>query len=188
MLNPLSWLKHRLSHVRESSWHFQLVKEIWKAGAYDSKACSYYWFKIPSSLLLLCLGILIMGLIIIVAGFLGFVPTVFETKSPLMRSRKDGVFYPYKTLPSSKRLPIAPWEIAAMIVVLYGIYDLAVIDQQLGFWVMSVGMSLTALAMVVYLIYKIWRLSFFVNLRSKAGFSASQTWDGVCPKLVVDDK
>ena len=48
MFKMLKRIKHSLSHISESSWHWRMTYEWWGSKA-RGKACAYYWVKVPGA-------------------------------------------------------------------------------------------------------------------------------------------
>lgn len=184
-MNLLATLKYKLSHVSARSWHYRFVKSFWGPRA-AGKACTYYWIKLPSTFLVAGLALIILLFLTIVVGFFGFV-------LDLKKEDKE-LFYPYKTLPSGRKVPVAPWEIVGGIGVLYALYYLAFVDRSLGMLVGLAVLALFILAVLSFVLIKIWqsetlratRLATRTNL-SQARDGVSQAWDTLCPPLIVED-
>lgn len=181
MVNPFSWLKYRLSHVRENSWHFQAARGIWEHRAYG-KACTYYWFKLPSALFLWFVMCFFFVLVCVVGAFFGFVPTLFPASEEMRHHQRSGAFYPYKTLPNGKRFRVAPWEIVAGICFIFVVYYLAMVDQALGLWVGEALLAFIAFCVFIFVISKGWVSPPIRNAR----LSLKAALSGVCPDLEVE--
>ncbi len=146
----LSALKYNLSYIKPSTWHYRLVKELFgEYHASKSKACTYYWLKLPSSLL-------VLGFLAVVVSILAVFTAVFGWLlgwDPMFRDPKEGewdpyqaekaefkrthlgeyrvryLFYPYKRTRKGGYKKFAPWEILGLVLLLggvsYGVYFLA---------------------------------------------------------------
>ncbi len=182
-MNPFSWLKNRLSHINSNDWHFQAVEFIWNDKA-RGKACTYYWFKLPVSLIVFAVLCVLMVVICTIVPFFGFIPTFFPTKNEAMLRESNEHTYPYKRLPNGWKMPVAPWELAAAAGALAGIYYLAFIDQGLG---AILGLIVLALAVFVAIIYGISR-SWSNPLIAGARANVKAAWDKTCPELEVTYK
>jgi len=191
VINPFSWLKHRLSHPKENSLHFQATKTFWSNNTYG-KACTYYWFKLPTALLLWTVACIFLFVGSVIGAFFGFVSSLFEPGEERLRwYHKTQWFYPYKTLPSGRRIPVAPWEIAVIVAVCYAIYYLALVDQGAGKVSLLVLVGVAVFCSIVFAISKSWRHPLLVGTRSGVSRSwnmARAAWNKVCPELEVEPK
>lgn len=189
MTNPFSWLKNHLSHVKSTSWHFKVVEWTWGKKTYGN-ACAYYWVKLPLALLLP--PFLFVIVVVIIGGislFFGRIITYFEPKDETRKILVRGdPWYGYKETPNGNNFLVAPWEVVTVLTVLYGLYYLAVVDQELGKnIVLWVGVVVAIIAAIVTIGFAIWKL-FHSQITSIAFSSLGDTWDNVCPPLVVDEE
>jgi hypothetical protein len=200
----LGRVKDRLSHVDADALHYQLTEWIWKSKAQNSKACSYYWLKLPSSLLIGgCIaigGALVLVFMLFLWGaffFCGFWLSVFnsEKKHPTpayynsSRARMDNrATYGYKRLYTNKSVRLAPWEIAALLGVFYGLYySFALHTNTIGVhYVLPITgvvlACLMALGVAFYFFASGWKLPRVQEARR----SIKAAWDRACPPLVVE--
>ncbi len=203
LVMALKKLKGRLSHVKSSSWHFQFVEMVWKEGARNSKACSYYWVKFPTSMLIVLLVLCLVGVVYPVGWFLGF---QFKFSAPKSGEYNEGgeLFYPYKTTRKGKKVRFAPWEIAmgicwALIVILVA-HHLVFNDPALGVGILTYGALTVALVTLCVLLWPVLRkkatssdrprlrlFSFRGSIDNRLTRNLSSFWDRVCPKLIVDE-
>lgn len=180
MLDAVRILKGRLSHVRESSWHFRATKEIWGTRAYLGKACGHYWFRFP--LALLALGGLSLILVAICAGatIAGFVPGFLKPRDPSLYYIEESkeLFYPYKTLPNGKHIPVAPWEVLLALGILAITYYLVFVNPEMGaLWAKTLAAVILG-CLFVLLVLK----SSAPRLTARL---VGAFWNNVCPPLVV---
>lgn len=189
MFRPLSWLKYRLSHVKKSSWHYSIVEDLWGkhitfAG---SKTCVYYWWWLPLSLVLYLALWTLLAVIVFISVFVGRIPTFFKTENEEMTIYSGDFTYPYKRLPSGKRIPIALWEIALVGAVVFGIYYSFAINpmvaQILGVIIGAILGGIIALALIVFVITKGWSFRPIARARARVKYA----WDRACPLLVVEE-
>lgn len=166
-------LKERLGTVRKRSWHFQATEMVWGSRASGGKACTYYWVKLQSSLvyiiLIFSVSYFIIGPIML---FLGFYPGFY----PWAKDEEAGnnFNYDYKRLPGGRRMPFAPWEAAASLGVLAGIYYLAFVNPDLGIMILGLGLIIAACCALAYAVIK-----------SPIRKFIARVWDKACPPLVV---
>ncbi len=193
--SPFSWAKNYLSHVRETSWHYKLVKSVWGQKAPEGKACSYYWLKLPSSLLALAglfLFVVIFGTLVIGGGwFFGFIPTIFKTEDPYLKSYladhyREPSWYPYGYTSKGKKRHIFPWQVALVGIFFALSYYLGFENQTAGAVVgISTGSvvgGFLVLGVFIFLISKSWKTPALVSARK----SVKSAWDKACPPLVVE--
>lgn len=188
MLSLLSRAKDSLSHVRTSTWHYKAVREIWGWRANEGKACTYYWFKLPLSLLAFLVIAAICALITIFAWFVGRTPTWFKTEDPELRwykKYKNEMFYPYGYTSKGKRRRVMPWWLGLVTLFAGLVYYLAIVNPVLGLitiYVMgSVIGGVLFLALLVFGITKNWNNPGVANARAKV----RAAWDKACPPLVI---
>lgn len=191
MFTFLRLAKNYLSHVQNKSWHYRLVEWIWdEKRLTSSKACTYYWIKLPASFCVA--GFLALAAIVwyLVGGICGFVPAFVPSSNPEMLYQKGEIMYPYKRFPNGWKMPLAPWEIALIAVgfysFYYSVYYTFVFDFWPGLWLV-IGVALLSLLMFgIYVLTKSWKTGPFV----KARLMVKEAWDRVCPPLVIehDDK
>lgn len=183
-------LKYNLSHIRDSDLHYRLVKTVWGSLALGH-SCTYYWIKLPISLLLWAIGGGFVGVILllitIALGFCGFVVTLFPSTAPELKgyTTRTHLAYPYGTLPNGKKLPVVPWQIALVLAALWALYYLVFQDPALGLIVESsvlmgaIGLAIGATA--VFFLTK--------GIKSEPIQQARKDFAGVfdriCPPLVI---
>jgi hypothetical protein len=209
-MNPfkvLSMVKYHLSHVSASSLHYRLVESFWKRRAASSKACSYYWFKLPTSLLAAGFLVLIGALVVLVGiligvlmVFCGFWPTVGmnEDKWPAptffdkrAREVRERMSYGYKRLYNGREIPVAPWQLVAGASVLYGLYfsfvthgstvGNSIANDVLPIVLLALG-AIMILGVFFFCVSRTWKLG--VARQARANVRAA--WDRACPQLVVE--
>lgn len=174
----LKGLKYKLSHVSEASWHFRAAESVWDERARDSKACTYYWIWLPTSLIVLAVAVLIMGVFFTISWFFGFVP----------RSGGTNIFMPYKTSQQGEKKRVAPWEVVTVVSlglsggILAQVYPLKAIEVFITF--LMVSAALLGLGVVIYFVGRSWKSPLMVSLR----LNVTNAWDRVCPPLVVTPK
>lgn len=189
MFVPLDKLKYSLSHINSKTWHWRLTKRVFGRKA-SGKACTYYWFKLPLSILgLACLIILIplryLCRVIVISHkwFWGY---RFNEK---MFDLDESVFESYNYMDYKQRLDytsfkIAPWEIAMIpffvLLVLYLIF----IDPDLGKDLSVVVLVCILILGIFYVGTRSWKLKPIVNART----AVKNAWDRVCPPLVVEEE
>ena len=196
----LSWLKESLSHVRESTWHYQMVHGIW-GDRTRGKACYYYWLKMPSSVvawpIVIVVAFVLVSLFTVIAWFVGYIPTLFETEDDNLNAitPKDAMFYPYGYTSKGVRRRVMPWLVAFWLGVLaviaaFGwlIYYWSTVNQSAG---IDAGLkaAIFAAGSVICVIawYVLTRKSSQTFLLSRSSWLVSR-WDGICPPLVVSPK
>ncbi len=184
-------LKNSLSHVKETRLDYKLVEYIWGESASRGKACSYYWVKIPSSVLFLILAIVLASAVTAIGWFFGHIPTWFETEDPYLTNyikvrREKAAFYPYRYTSKGKRMHIVPWQVVTGLGVLGILYYLSIRNQDAGSEVGIVAGVVVAafvgLAVLCFLIVMLWQNSFTAGIRNRIG----DTWDKACPPLVIE--
>lgn len=194
MLQGLRWLKTRLSHVKETTWHFRLAKEIWGSkNLQQSKACTYYWFKLPVAAIVLSILMVVLVVISVISSFLGFIPVWIQEE----RAKEQGVnqqfAYPYKHLPSGRRLPFAIWEIVVLGAIGYGLYYSFFVNPEVGMLLAEAALDLFKLAAIAlgillaigvltYLLWRAWKTGSIAQGRA----NLKAAWDRTCPPLVVE--
>lgn len=196
IFSPVSWLKNYLSHVRETSWHYRFVEGLWGRNT-QGKACTYYWFKLPSTFVAYILIMVILGLVSFFSWCVGYIPTWFDTKDEYLTSWKNGVysryyseqsFYPYGYTTKGKKRHIFPWQLITLAAIGGVIYWLGFADRSLGLAVVVFSGMVLGLIVIVgllaFLITKGWRTKAARN----AGSGLKAAWDKVCPPLVVVSK
>ena len=188
----LTRVKAHFSTVSANAWHYRVTTALWKPKRVDGrKACSYYWIKLPTSLLALPFMLVMVGFIAIIGGiivvvgwFVGYIPTFIGDQERAKEFVGDDAFYPYKTWPSGKRRRVLPWEVAAPVVSLGTIYYCGFVNRDVG---IIVGLVLVGLLLgilvgaILYAISSKWKHSGIQDQRTKI----KSAWDKVCPPLTV---
>lgn len=175
-------LKARLSHIKPTSWHYRAVTEIWGAQRLlNSKACAYWWVKLPTSLLVYAMMSVLLGIIWGVGWFAGYHPNFHDGPRPN---------YPYKERPDGTRVRFAPYQIAIPFAILGMLYYLVVYNPMLGMILLSIGLwaigTATVIALIVLVLvglYRIWTSAPTLGIRE----TLATLWDKACPILVVDE-
>ena len=185
MLSLLSRVKDSLSHVKASTWHYKAVHEIWGWRANEGKACTYYWFKLPTSLLALLMLIILGAIITVAAWFVGRTPTWFKTEDPYLTDYKRELCYPYGYTSKGKKRHVMPWWFGLVALFAGVFYYLAIANPVVGLITISVIGSMIGgvliLALLVFGITKNWNTPGAANARAKV----KTAWDRACPPLVV---
>jgi len=199
MFRFLNWTKRHFSHVRASSWHYQVAKEIWGANRLQrSKACSYYWFKLPLAVLVFLVKVVFLVVVILAVSafvlFWGYIPTIVQEHYAKRQGIDTQLVYPYKRLPNGKRIPVALWELTLLGVILYTLYYWVVIDPETGGLVLSAlvymvltiawwtGFVVLPLAAIGFVLVKGWKYPLIIKARE----DVKAAWDKVCPPLTVE--
>lgn len=174
MPNPFSRLKEYLRHVRTSSWHYRLAKEVWgERRIRRSKACTYYWFQVPLAMLATVVVFAIVTVIWTISLFCGFVPTEFQSHHAERQGIKGDWAYDYKHLPNGTRFFIAPWEMVLIGLVVWTLWTFLQTDPETIGWVrMTIGGLLLLIA--------------FITIIVKSRSKIATAWNHVCPPLVVE--
>jgi hypothetical protein len=187
MMKMLIKVKDRLSHVSADSWHWKITKEIFGSKAHG-KTCTYYWFKVPLSMLALTALVIITFLyhtcrIITVVVMWFFGRTFNANISNLDMGVTEGYNYTdYKEHRDGSRYRIAPWEIALFPVLAWLVWFLAVVHPQAGKIALLVVAAVVTVMVLIYLISVTWK--FVPIARARAEVKAA--WDKVCPPLYID--
>lgn len=192
MLDSISRIKRHLSHIREDRWHYKAFSLVWQKkseGWIKKKACTYYWFYLPTSFLVI--GILCAITAAVWAG------GIFFGYRPKFKGGEDApgseLFYPHKEWKNGKKIPFSPFEaIFAISLTCFAIW--------LPFWLIegarqhmhslkiagAVGLVLFALGVFCYFFLKGWNASFIKHARGIARISLAKWWDKACPTLIVE--
>ncbi len=175
MLAAIKRFKDHLSHVDPRSWHFQVVNIIWeKRDLLNTKACTYYWLKLPIALVWAGIVCVLAGLFYSVGWFFGFQP-VEATFNRTLREEsfyRSDTYLPYKTDHNGDKKRIAPWEVVISFIVLFVLAYHVLAYSSTFFW-------LVILAIKVF-----GGLAALVGI----GYFVRKNWDNVCPTLVILDK
>ncbi len=188
-----------MSHISDTQLHYKIIKPWYTID--KTKACSYWWFKLPTSLL----GWAVLGVLAaffcLVGLFIGYVPAYFGSAQQKEHLAHGDLFLEYKELPGGYRVRFAPWELILMALFVWGCFAL-VIDQRLfgGISYVSGGfvsllpdlisallilvLATAIFAFVVLSAYKIWGLRIW---RRGCSLLVAK-WDALCPTLVVEHK
>src|SRR5689334_5110592 len=106
-------IKRRLSNISANSWHYRLATAANDSLKYRKvKACKYYWWILPSSVVKLAV-IYLIGAIIIGGGWLLGYHYKPESDSGEEESynREENLFYPKKQKRDGTRNRIDPWQL-----------------------------------------------------------------------------
>jgi len=175
-------LKDWLRRVKETSWHFRLVKIT--GISVPKKACAYYWICVPQAMVLIAIMFVVVYVLSAIAWFGGF-------SSNFNGSEGSAPFFPYKTKKNGMKKQFAPWEVVVGILLFLGIVRVSifVMDNEMaivfyGLWVASVGVVLAALFVAVRaLAPRIVGIEMWIrNLPRRMG----KFWGKVCPDLIVE--
>ncbi|MBI5045275.1 MAG: hypothetical protein HZC02_05100 [Candidatus Levybacteria bacterium] len=188
MFNPVSRLKKRLSHVREDRWHYQAFSMVWgrKAESWvKKKACTYYWFYLPTSFLAIGFLSILMVVIWAIGAFLGY--------RPKFRGGEDKpgseLFYPHKRWSNGKKMHVTPFEAVCVLFTAGFVFlgGLWIADNLYTVKLVGIGIAcLLALGAFVYLFLKGWNVPVIKKTRGIASISASRFWGWACPTLIVE--
>lgn len=191
MANPIVALKDRLSRVNPKSWHYKMVDDVWGTKA-AGKACTYYWFKLPLAALAFALFVIITFVGSIGGLIFGYLPTMVPApKNPVTGFQEvpygtGTFFYPYKTLPNGRKMPLAVWEVILLAGVGFVLYYLGFMDQELGLtiliWVLSIAIGAAVVFGVIFAVSASWKNPLIARARS----NLVATWNKVCPELVIE--
>jgi hypothetical protein len=187
MIRTLTAVKDRLSHINARSWHWKVTKEVFGKKA-QGKACTYYWFKVPLSMLGLAVLAIFIALrcvcrvfFIAIMWVLGyrFNERIFDLEADTMlRINYDD----YKERPDGSKSRFAPWEILLVPLLAWLVWLLVVVYPSAGKVALVI---LLGIATGVILIYFITAASKYPPIvRARAAVNAA--WDRVCPPLVVE--
>lgn len=181
----LSQVKYKLSHVSASAWHWKAVEFIWGDRA-GGKACTYYWIKIPTSLIALAFVVIVGGI-----WFLGRVAMVsvmwvlgFRFRGRLtdfdQSVDRSYNYNDYKIRGDGTKNRFAPWEFLAVILGVFVVVKFPSFAVQIGL----VAVALMILGGLVYLVSKAVKIPRIARLRKEI----ENAWDGICPPLYVEPK
>ena len=175
---PLKWLKRRLSRVREDSWHYRLTAQLWdndEKKLSRSKACTYYWVKLPSTMIAASLFFGAIFILVMPLGWIaGFRPVIDE----------HDLFLPYKTTKSGKKRLVAPWQVLLVGLALGSLYYLALINQSAGMIALVVSVGIVMIALLAVLLWKLFASRYARWFYHKTGY----LWGYFCPQLTVIPK
>jgi hypothetical protein len=174
-MSPITQFKKWASHINATSWHYKLVSTFWEKKSRNTKACTYWWLLLPSSVLAFAITLLLLYLIFLPVGwFLGF------KYKPSSEATEEGeLFYPYKQDSRGKKKRFAPWQIltpliisvvCAFIMIQYWLVVLsiaAIAIRVLLFLLMCVGFFLI-LAFILFLLTKGWKNPYLQSLSSQS--------------------
>lgn len=183
MLTLLSNVKNKLSHVKETTWHYKAVKSVWGWNT-GGKACTYYWFKLPSSFVVLGALMVLGAIITVISWFFGQTPTWIKPTDPELEyyhKSSSYLFYPHGATSKGKRRHILPWWFGAAGGVILGIYYLAVMQPAIGLIVAVVALAVLILGGAIYLLANNWDSPGLTNARA----NLKAAWDKACPPLEV---
>jgi hypothetical protein len=184
-------IKSRLAHVRETSWRYKIVTGIWARDSYldkpfkpnRTKACSFYWFYLPTSLLAWALWGIAMTVffiamipITIFMWCIGYKPNFIEPSNSPERSG-DTEWHPIKTVKEGdffyKDSKAFPWGWFVFPIIgaslLYFFPKFSII-----FLLIVLGMA-TVIGIFAGIGYLVTRRSF------------KEQWNRICPKLEVTE-
>lgn len=112
-------IKKRLATIKTTSWRFRVTETIWNDYRIkNSKACSFYWWYLPSSLIAF-LGIGILGALWAVIGYLFVYPIGWLIgRTPASANIYEPEWNDYKE--NRKGIPkkVVPWEILLPVVII----------------------------------------------------------------------
>ena len=168
MHRVISRTKGYFSNVRKSAWHYKLVDDIFD-GRVGGKACTYYWVKLPITLLAVGALAVLYAIVITVFWLSGRVPVNFDDPTYLT---------PYKTTRSGKKVRFAPWEILTLVALAFALYFFVWVNQTAG---------VITTAVLVGLMTGGFLFIFLVRNEATRGLRAElkSAWDRVCPNLTI---
>jgi len=184
-MGPTRWLKNYLSHVKENTWHYKIIKSIWGKNTAGG-TCVYYWVKLPTALVASVLIGILFVCVATMAWFLGYILTEFKTDDPkLKKYAKNHDVYPYGFTSKGKRRRIIPWHVATVLGFCALVYYLSFPDREsgkvVGIALGSVILGLLVLGLLIYGISKSWNTQVFASSRARV----SNAWHKTCPPLIV---
>src|SRR4030065_1364841 len=155
MFKILVTLKDKLSHINAKTWHYQATLLIFGKKA-EGKACTYYWFKLPLSLIVLLIVAIIAvfflsirGLIILLAWFFGyrFRGEFLDMDNGVTSSWS---YTDYKERKNGSSYKIAPWELLIFPFAVWLVWLLAIVHPNIGITIL-IGLGvLTAVTILIY--------------------------------------
>lgn len=167
----LQEMKDRLAHVKRASWHYQLVREM---GRPSRKACAYYWWDVPISLLKCAVRYTLYGVVVTIAFFLGF------------STSDKTVFTSYKVRRNGTRKIMAPWEVVAAAAVFYASFRGITFLMDVNVMGLSRLVALFLLAFGSPLIVILVVMMLHAKIRTSA-LKIKGVYEKVCPDLIVED-
>lgn len=114
------------------------------------------------------------------ATIAGFVPGFLKPRDPSLYYIEESkeLFYPYKTLPNGKHIPVAPWEVLLALGILAITYYLVFVNPEMGaLWAKTLAAVILG-CLFVLLVLK----SSAPRLTARL---VGAFWNNVCPPLVV---
>lgn len=170
-------LKERLSHINEASWHYQAVKSMWpRKVTHNPKSCKYWWWYVPSALLIMGFIYAFGGIIWLFSGFAGFRMKFEDNPGP----QGSDMFYPYKENKKGRKVLIAPWEVAVVLLVLFVLYSM-VQSPAIALWGLNAVGILAVLVAVLFILFRGWKSQISRDIR----MIIAAWWDKACPALIV---
>jgi hypothetical protein len=184
-MGSISWLKSYLSHVRDNTWHYKTVKNIWGKNTAGG-SCLYYWIKLPTALVATALIAILFVIVATVAWFVGYILTDFKTDDPKLKEyARNHDAYPYGLTSKGKRRRIIPWQVTGVVIFCTVVWYLSFPERGTGILVGSViGSVIVALLLLgifVYAFSKSWNTQVFASSRA----AVSSAWHRACPPLTV---
>ncbi|OGM08088.1 hypothetical protein A2W13_02655 [Candidatus Woesebacteria bacterium RBG_16_36_11] len=188
MFTLLAHLKYSFSHINSKDWHWKIVSLIWGKRASRGSACPYYWFKLPTSLLILLIG----GIIMIIWMFFRGLTIVFmwiggyqfkrDFKNPDHAVTERYSYSDYKERKDGSYIRFAPWQYLIIPIALVVIWYLGFVNQKLALTILLVITALTIVTLLAYVLSKGWKNQYVQQARN----NVSDAWHRVCPPLYID--
>lgn len=168
-------IKNKLATVKNTSWRFSITSTIWdQYRIKNAKACSFYWWYLPTSLLAY-LAIGILGALWAIFGYLVVYPVAWIIgRSPSSANIYEPDFNEYKENAKGTPKKVVPWEILLPLAILIPI--VIVIFTGNMPW-KTVLLTLAGIVIVLGLIIGIG--AFITNDYVK------KNWSKICPSLKV---
>jgi hypothetical protein len=192
MLKFLDPLKYRLSHISAKSLVWRAVKYIFGRKA-KGKACTFYWFKLPVSLLALA-GLMLLYAIVYPLTY--FCRTLAVTCMWLFGRNYNGRFFSenagttkdynyndYKERSDGSKFRFAPWEIALVLVAGVMIWLFGFVNPRAGLGIVLWATVVAAVIGLMYLLSAAWKSGPIARARA----AVKAAYDRACPPLVVEE-
>jgi len=184
-------LKYRLGHVSDKSWHWKVTEFVYGRRA-QGKACTYYWFKVPTSVIayaaLAAVASVLQGvriLYIVVAWIFGyrFIGKLFDLDDEITCQRN---FTDYKERPDGTRFRFAPWEylllplsVWVLGTLIFEYFDMTV---KIIAWLVATSVVFSVATLTLFILSAVWQHPPFVRARARA----VSAWNRACLPLVVE--
>lgn len=189
-MTMLSALKYNLSHIPQDSLRWQLVTKALGKRRAKGKACNFYWFKLPASIIWLflvtlyniSLRVLSRALTVGAAWFAGY-----DFEEPFFDFSIDTLgdhYREYKQRADGSYRPFAPYQIVLPLLTAWLLYYLIFTNPSLG---ITVALWTSRAAIFVLTIFLIALGSKNPDVK-KAKMRAKAAWNKACPTLEVQKR